>query len=369
MKILHVIDSLAIGGAERMLVDIANATIIDGHSVGVCVTRSSRVDLAKELHPEIRLQVIHRTRRFDLGAMKQFRDYVVDNCYDVLHVHGRSSLSFCSLTKLLFKFRIPLLFHDHRSIEIDQSIPVWLRIWGKHYVEQYVGVYETLGRWAEKAGIESSKISVIGNGLELKRLQKEPQLNIRKILEIPDSHLLGAVVAGLRIEKGLDLLIQAISKCDRSDFNILICGGFHDLEYVENCQLLAKKLGVDNRLIFWGERDDIPGILSCCDFALMPSRSESGPLVLIEYLAIGLPVVAFRVGDITNIATIHGVPGIVDPNDIDAFADAIINVIALDIKERKTRGNLGREIAERVFSIQSKMPTFYEVYRQAITQK
>lgn len=71
MNILHVIDSLAVGGAERVLVELSNQAEQDGHRVAVCVTRSETT-LAAGLRPEIDLWVLGRRRRFDFPAMKRF---------------------------------------------------------------------------------------------------------------------------------------------------------------------------------------------------------------------------------------------------------------------------------------------------------
>lgn len=70
MRILHVIDSLELGGAERMLVEIANSATADGHEVSACVTRSATT-LASDLHPKIKLTTLNRSRQIDLHAMRR----------------------------------------------------------------------------------------------------------------------------------------------------------------------------------------------------------------------------------------------------------------------------------------------------------
>src|SRR5262249_9007541 len=123
MHVMHVIDSLCLGGAERMLVDIANATVADGHRVSACITRDGR-DLANELRPEVHLWVLARQKRLEWAALKQFAAIIKEHKVDLLHVHGRSTFSFAATVKTLGLIRIPILLHDHYGqIEIDTSVP------------------------------------------------------------------------------------------------------------------------------------------------------------------------------------------------------------------------------------------------------
>jgi glycosyltransferase involved in cell wall biosynthesis len=367
MHILHVIDSLAIGGAERMLVDIANTSVYDGYQVSVCITRS-QIDLASELHPQINVITLNRTRRFDMYALNKFSDLVKD--VDIVHVHGRSSFSFVAIAKTLHSNTIPLVLHDHYgSIEIDRHIPLWFRLWGRHMVSAYIGVYENLATWAFQAGIPKKKIFVIGNGINISRIQTDKIVYLREEFGIDISSLLGVVVAGLRREKGIDLLIKSIGSIEqqKQNFRIIVIGGERDPKYVQECKELAQLNGIADYLVFGGERTNIPQILNCVDFALIPSRSESGPLVLIEYLAASLPFVAFNVGDIAQRSSNYGIPGFVKAEDITAFAEEFSLLLSLSSEERCRRGAVGRVAAEKLFSIQLKMPQIYEVYRRVQT--
>lgn len=350
-----------------MLVDIANATAADGHQVGVCITRASRTDLASELRPDIELHVLPRKKRFDPAALRSFSHLLQKRDIRIVHAHGRSSFSFCASANTFRPSKIPVILHDHHgSIEIDSQVPLWFRLWGRYHLTKYIGVYEKLRAWAISAGISPQHVTVIGNGINLARLDAPPAPNLRQRLGLEDDVLLGLVVAGLRPEKGIDLLIESLSQCGELNVTLLIVGGVQDKQYVEQCKLLAEEKGVTRKLVFLGERSDVAALNHSVDFALVPSRSESGPLVLIEFLAAGLPVVAFRVGDIAQVAAKDGIQGIVSPNDIEAFGKALTELVSLSTYERQLRGQFGLEVAERHFSIESKMPAFYGVYQQAM---
>lgn len=364
---MHVIDSLALGGAERMLVEIANRAAADGYRVSVCVTRSGCA-LANTLRPEIGLTVLDRRWRFDWMAIRRFAALVQDQRVDVLHAHGRSTFSLLALTKSVGLIKAPIVLHDHfGGIELDTAVPLWFCLWAKRWASHYVGVDSKLAAWAEVAGISREKTSVIDNALDFNRIQRASPLDLRKEFGIEEDVPIGIVVAGLRRDKGIDLLLEAVaqSSCGRTA-KILVVGGARDETYARACRAQSASLGLGNNVIFAGERSDVLKLLRGADFALLPSRSESGPLVLIEYLASGLPVVSSRVGSIARQVADWGVPEFVAPNDVTAFAEALDRLLSLSPGQWRERGKVGQEIALRNFDIHQTMPQWYTVYAAAL---
>jgi glycosyltransferase involved in cell wall biosynthesis len=169
----------------------------------------------------------------------------------------------------------------------------------------------------------------------------------------------------MRPEKGIDTLIQALAGIPPNfDCKIIIIGKKNDSSYFDYCQSLASQLGQTERLIFWGERSDVAHILEGADLAVMPARSESGPLVLIEYTACGLPFVATAVGNISRQLIDLGVPAFVPPDNPEALAEALMQLLSLSSADLVERGKQGQEICLQHFDIRQKMPQWYRVYRQ-----
>lgn len=368
MHIMHVIDSLAIGGAERMLVDIANSTAASGHRASACITRSGRA-LAQSLRPEVGCWELGRGARLDLRAMRRFANLVSDQAVEVLHAHGRSTLSFLAVLRTLGYIRLPIVLHDHAGLERDGSVPAWLRAWGNRHIAQYVGVYEKQSSWALRAGIPQGRIHVIGNAIDLERVRRVVPVDIRRQFQIDDGSLIGLVVGGIRPEKGIDILLEALARCQCTErLRVLIVGGVRDPIYAAACQAQCTKLGLEGTVRFVGERPDVPELLHAADFALIPSRCESGPLVLIECLAAGLPFVATAVGGVTEQVSQEGLPEIVPPGDVGALAEGIERLAALSTEERQARASLGRRIAAERFDIRQTVHRWHDVYRQALEE-
>jgi glycosyltransferase involved in cell wall biosynthesis len=367
LHVLHLIDSLSNGGAERMLVDLANQTVLDGAQASVCITRSG-TEIAGELNPQIEVSILNRKKRFDSNAMSQLARFVKTQKVDIVHCHGRSTFSLAAVSRAIGGIHSPLLLHDHYGkIEMDSSIPFWFRIWGKHYISAYVGVSENLGRWAHSAGVKGEKINVIDNALNLARIQQSTFVDLRGQFKIPEESLIGIVVAGLRYEKGIDFLIQAVSKSKNlQKFHVVIVGGERQKGYVAECKRLAEKLGITDRIVFAGEQNNSAAWVRSSDFAMIPSRSESGPLVLIEYLAAGLPFVSTLTGSIARTADDNRVPGFVNRESVDDFANQIDSLVQTDAETRTKRGTIGKVIAEKMFDIRQTMPEWYRVYQTAL---
>ncbi|MCP3958345.1 MAG: glycosyltransferase [bacterium] len=367
MHILHVIDSLEPGGAERMAVDLANATTAAGHQATVCVTRT-RADLADELRPEVGRLILGRTRRFDVRRLRRLATRVRQDDIDVLHAHSRSSFALLGALRILGWLDRPILLHDHfGSIEIDSSVPWWFRPLARRYLAGYVGVYARLGEWAAEAGVPRHRIGVIENAMDLDRIERCQPLDLRRELSIPDSRRIGIVVCGIRPEKGIDVLLEAVAGSrHRREFQILVVGGARDQVYRDACQERADALGLGNRVLFLGEQRNVIPLIKGADFAVIPSLSESGPLVLIEYLAAGLPIVASRAGAIARRVEELGVPAFVSPGEPEELHVAIDSLLDLSPEERRSRAALGPAIARRHFAVEGSWDRWHESYRRVL---
>jgi glycosyltransferase involved in cell wall biosynthesis len=367
LHVMHVIDGLALGGAERMLVEIANATQDVNFRVSACVTRSV-TSMASELKPGIRLHVLNRTSRFSLEGVKKLAAIVRDDPVDLFHVHGRPSFSFLAYASFLSGIKGAILLHDHDGwIETTPKAPLWFRILGRIKVDYYVGVHEQMHSWARQGGIPDSHIGFIGNALDLTRFQNNCQPVPRAAIGVSDDQLVGIWVGGIRRQKGLNWLIEALHECPRPPgLKLLIVGDINEPDYYHECLQMITAYGLEDVFVFIGSRMDIPSIMKAANFALLSSQSESGPLVLIEYLASGLPVVAVETGSISHHAAQYGVPGFVPPGDTAAYRSALEDLFKISSSERATRGAYGAQVAAEHFEIRQVLPQWHRAYRIAL---
>lgn len=322
--------------------------------------------MARFLLPAIHVEVLGRERTLSLSGAARFSRWVRTNDVDVLHVHMRSSLAFVLAMRVTRALRRPLVFHDHYGlIETDKRVPTWFRV-GCRFVDEYVGVYEQLSAWARDAGVTADRVTTISNAIDLARVRDASPGNIRRELGISHERL-GVLVASFKREKGIDTLIEALTQArHRSSFRIVVAGGATDNAYAMECREHLRRNGLEDAIYFVGARADVPEILASADYAVLTSHSESGPLVLIEYLAAGKPIVATLVGDIGRRLAEAGIPGFVPARDASALARGLDELVDLDDKALRERGEAGRRFVANGWDIQDAMPAWYRVYSKAI---
>lgn len=363
VHVLHVIDGLGLGGAERMLVDLANVAVGRGERISVCVTRSD-VTRAKDLDPRIKTLVLGRRRRIEPLAYLRLVQHVREERVDVIHVHQRSTFAFLLPLYATGLLRVPILFHDHYgTIESDARVPVPFRI-GHRFIAQYVGVYDRLAQWAIGIGLPAGRVTTIPNAIDLQRIRAGTAEGMREELGIAADVPLGILVATLRRDKGIEVTLEAVAQSrHRGRFKLLIAGADGEADYVAVCRAQLQRLGLVDDVKLLGPRTDVPRLLAAVDFALMSSHTESGPLVIIEYLAAGLPIVSTAVGDIGRRVAAHGIPGFVKAGDVRAFRDALDELLDLPPAERRGRGALGPQLLDEHWDIKHVFAKWHALYR------
>ncbi len=381
MHILHAIDTLHPGGAQRSLVDIANQTREAGAAVSVCATRSG-CEMAAELEPGIDVLVLGRKRRFDWAAMYRFSQWIQAKSVDVIHSHGRTTFSLLAFLKAFGWIRHPLVMHDHTGkARPEVSAPLWFRAWARRYIAHYVGVCAEMDAWAAHNGIPGERRSVIPGALNLRdeRRRRAPILPPRAtVLDadtafvprgefgVPPGVLLGICLGGVRPEKGIDTLLAAVARArTRGAFRIVVVGGVRNQTYWDFCLRETRRLGIENEVVFAGERTGVREWLGGFDFAVHAARSESGPLVLIEHLDAALPVICTRVGGIAQRAEQLGAERFVPADDPDQLSAALDELVSATPHQRSERGARGRGIARSHFDIRAVMPAWARVYEKA----
>lgn len=367
LHVMHVIEALSVGGAPRVLIDLANAMAADGQRVSVCLL-DHRGLLADQLRADIPVHVLARHSPLQLQALCRLAALVRQQQVSLLHVHSRRSFLAVALAKMLGRLRVPVLLHDHHgAIEIDPTVPTWFRLWGWRQVDRYVGVSAKLAEWAVAGGVPRDRTCVMADALDISRIQAAPPADLRAEFGLEPDERVGLVVCGLRREKGILQLLEALSRVvARYPLKVIIVGGEREPGHLAECKTRAFVLALGDRVIFAGERTEVAGLAKSADFGVIPSVSEAGPLVLIEFMAAGLPCVATRVGEIAHQVEKLGGAVFVPPNDPPALAAALEQLLELSPEDWESRRQAAQRIASEHFDVHTALPRWYTLYRQAL---
>lgn len=219
-------------------------------------------------------------------------------------------------------------------------------------VTRFVAVSQALAALLVRRGTDPGRIRVIPNGVDTAVFRPDPAApaRLRALIGAGEASRLVGVVARLHPVKGHDLFLRAAAALlegtpDLPDVRFLVVGA-GEPAYRRELEALAGALGLGPRVLFLGERADVPGILAGLDAAVVPSRYEGFSLSVLEAMACGVPVAATAVGAIPEIV-VDGANGLLVPDgDAVRLAEAI-GVLLRDRPRAERLVRAGLETAGR----------------------
>jgi L-malate glycosyltransferase len=238
---------------------------------------------------------------------------------------------------------------------------------------------EAVRRWLVNDGYDDSKISVIHNGLDLKRFESRPAgPSLRRELGLTDGAPLVALLARIdpvkRVEDFLEAAALVAARFEGTRFIVvgdeIATGGTgqNDGQYGQQMESLANRLGLSRRVIFTGVRFDVPRVLADVAVSVLPSTSEGLSNTILESMAAGIPVVATAVGGTPELVD-DGVTGfLVAPRNPAALAQAIGHLLEHP-EQAKRMGCAGRDKVVRMFSLDKMINAQERLYEQLIDGK
>jgi len=337
--VLHLVDSLEIGGAERMAVNLANGLSRAQFLPHLCATRLGG-PLQNELAPDVQYLSLNRRARLDLPALWHLKNYIRQNRIRLIHAHG-TALFIASLTKHLCP-ESRLIWHIHAGALIHQRrVPMVYRFL-THNTDAIFAVTRALSDWAKiKLRFPANRVWYAPNFI-----LANPH-EATKTVELPGIAGFRLVcVANIRPPKDHITLLRAFKCVVEAEprARLILVGGEGESAYARKVWAEREALQLDGQVFWLGKCDNVLSILSACDIGVLSSRSEGFPLTLLEYGSAGLAVVATQVGECPEILD-HGNAGVLTPpHDPSALAEALI--ILLTNPDR--RAALGHALQMRI---------------------
>jgi len=206
-------------------------------------------------------------------------------------------------------------------------------------------------------GVPSRKITIVPNGVDFNGGQdRGPITAVRRVV----------TVANLRPEKGHDVLIDAAALVLQRfpDAHFDMVGGGSQLAALRQ---RATRLGIVDAISFLGHCENIPSRLASADLFVLPSRSEAFPNAVLEAMAVGLPIVASRIGGLLELIDDGRTGILVPPGDASALANAIAALMANAVGAADLAA-AGRESARR-YSFPRMVAAFEALYLREWTRR
>jgi len=375
LKIAHLITGGEVAGGQAVALGFARAARRAGHdAVFLSPSTGAFTEAAAAEGFESVLVDVTRTIRISGAARLQRLLRKLD--VDLLHTHVHVAAAVLGRAAARAAGRV-VVSHLHienhfRRSRLARAPLVALDNASARLCAQLIAVSDATRVAFERQGFPADLLETIHNGVDITAVESAPPANIRRALGLPDDVPALCHVGRLAAVKGQRELLEAVAalRARGSQLHAVFVGG--DLEsggaYTAELDRRARDLGIADVVHFLGFRADAAAIVRELDVLVLPSLVEGLPLVVLEAMALGRPVVATAVGG-TPEAVDDGRTGLlVPPRDVGALADAVATLI----DDPDLRGRLGRagraRVAER-FDAERADRRVLEVYEAAVARR
>lgn len=359
MRILHIITSLRIGGAERLVAELLPRLRDRGHHVELLLFDGTRTPIYERVEQAgIAIHVLGRGVLNMWNPLHAFRlrRFLRGGRFDIVHTHNTPAQL---LTALAAPDDAPILvttehstFNRRRNWNWYAPLDRWM--YGRYDHIACVGM-QTERNLTDKLGRSAAtmNISVVPNGIELTRFASAcPDASLRT----PDERnkKIVVMVSAFRIQKDHPTLLRAMLHLP-DDYRLWLVG---DWIMRASRERLAEELGIRSRVRFWGFRSDIPELMAAADVVVLSSHYEGMSLSSIEALASGKPFIASDVEGLHDV--VEGAGLLFPEGDHERLAALVRKVcedaeygaqVAARCRERARKYDIERTVAdyERIY--------------------
>ena len=357
-------------GAERIMLWLEKHLTERGYDVKLACLRKL-APFAERLRdmvgPDVR--VLGMRHLFDIPAVFRLYKLLRDFKPDVLHIHSyRAAIWGRPLGRMAGVPVIIYSVHNKWGGKIHSMLDRWTSRYGDAVIPFSRAVKKTL---IEESRINPDKVkNPVYIGIDIDRFRVDDKAKIGKAREelgLNEVNEVIGFVGALSEQKGLIYLVDAVDNLHH-EFPNLRCLLIGEGEQEGHLKTKVNKLGLQEHVLFLGQRYDIPELLYVMDVFVLPSLWEGLPQVVLEAMAARCPVLATAVDGTPEIIT-HGVDGwLIPPQDSSVLRDSLVKLLENE-ELRKNLANRGYETVCERFSVKRMVSEFDNLYKQYLYAK
>ncbi|UBX52503.1 glycosyltransferase [Acinetobacter pseudolwoffii] len=352
MKILYVITGLSLGGAEKVVTELADKMVLKGHEVKIAYL-TGKVSV-KPNSEQIEIIALGLNSIVDLlKASLRYRQLIKTYKPDIVHAHMVHANIFTRLNRI--GCSIPrLLCTAHSSNEGGQARMIAYRV--TNFLSNFNSNVSEQATQSliQKGAFSPDNLHTVYNGVDLNKFNKlvlhQQQKDKVKIL----------AVGRFSEAKDYPNLLHAIAILrdqTNTEFHLEIAG---DGELRPILEALIQKLRLEQQVTLLGKRADIPDLLCQADIFVLASVFEGLPTVVLEAMACQCYVIATDCGGTSEIMGDTG--QLVPIKNSQALADAMQRALSLSATERQQNNQKARLLIENTFSLEASVNTWLTYY-------
>ena len=366
MRILHIISSGGMYGAEAVILNMSRMLNASGHAsmLGVFANSANpNLQLHEATKREgIESHLIPCSGQVDGGVGGRIWDLVVETGADVVHAHGYKADIYGYLA--LRGRGVGLVSTCHNWLN-DGLLVAFYGVADRLVLRGFDGVVavsEEVRETLVRSGVKAEKVRLIRNGIDLRPFDRaDPVLRREEGLA---NRLLVGIVGRLSVEKGMDIFLRAAAEVVKEvpEAAFVIAGDGPEREPLE---ALVDSLELRDCVTLLGRREDMPGIYASMDVLVSASRKEGLPMTILEGMASCRPWVATAVGAVPTVVRDGETGVLVASGDVSGLAAAVVSLLR-DKERRLALGGAGRRLVEQEFSAQRMTEDYLSLYEAVL---
>jgi len=350
--VLQIIDSLNVGGAEVIAVDIANNLFeqnIDSH---LCVSRKEG-DLYKNINKGIGYIFIGRKKKVDVLAIIRLGKYIKVNRINVIHAH--SSSYFIAVCVKIICPKVKIIWHDHfGNSEFLEKREKGVLGLASNYFSAIISVNTKLKIWAQNE-LKAKNVYFIHNFPQFKNKEKVTFLkgvNSKRIVHL----------AGFREQKDHPNLLKSFALVlkESPGWTLHLIGKVYEDTYSKEIKNFISANKLSKSVYLYDVCSDIEHILSQAEIGVLSSKSEGLPISLLEYGLAKLSVLVTNVGECRSV--VKHERAIVEPNNPEKFSKALLLLVNSKTLRDEISLNLNHKV-ELEYSKKSIINELIQIYK------
>lgn len=349
VRVVHVAPQLDVGGLEKLLVEfarLADRRHFDLHFVSLAGRGALADEIERRGWP---ITSLNEPTGLRPGLVLRLARCFRRLRPDVVHSHNPRAVVYAAPAARLAC--VPRVVHTRHGQHVEAPFRQrLLHSLATRAVDRVVNVSADSARFSEREGLPRWKSCTIRNGIDVLRFRYTG----------PRADGPAVFVGRLATAKAVDVLLEATARAVQAEpsFRLEIAG---DGPCRDDLVALADRIGLAGHVRFLGVVSDVPGVLARGSQFVLSSLSEGIPLVALEAMSVGLPVVATSVGGLPEVVEDGETGLLVPPRDPEALARAMLRLYR-DPDLCSELGRTARARALALFDVRRMVAEYEDLY-------
>jgi glycosyltransferase involved in cell wall biosynthesis len=324
-RVLHLINGEHYAGAERVQDLLAESLPKEGFDVSFACVKPVKFPQTRQAQgaPLYRLPM---RSKFDLRAAHGVARLIRRQSFALLHTHTPRTAMVGRLASLWTGVPLVHHVHGHTASEVGGGLRHRFHAWVERLsltgAAKIIAVSPSSARYMLQQGISAEQLAIVPNGIPPRPLSER---------EAPRDRWMLGIVGLFRPRKGLEVLLRSLAllRSQGRRVQLRAVGPFETSDYEADVRRLTAELQLQEHVDWRGFRSDVAAELAAMDLFVFPSILPEGmPMVLLEAMAAGVPIIGTKVDGVTDVLCDNRAGLLASPGDAAELAAAIARVMA-----------------------------------------